>query len=88
MTFPIEHCLKIALGDQRWARANKTNETEVQFFVEYLEKQGIYDMNPWDFKKYFAKLKGKYPEMLKQSAKEFSIEELRKIAQELDKNAA
>lgn len=83
--FPIEYCLLVAMNDARWVKANKTNTVELELFNGYLERLGTYQMIPIDYKKYFAKLKGKYPDMLK---KELSIEDLRKIAKELDENKA
>lgn len=80
--FAIEECVNISLSDDRWARANKTNQNELEKFNQYLERLGRYSMNPIDYKTYFAKLKGKYPDMIKQ---ELSIEQLRKMATELDK---
>lgn len=83
--FRIEECLRIAMNDSRWVKANQATETEVLNFNTYLEKQGIYAKNPLDYKRYFAKLKGRYPAVLKQ---ELTIEELRRIAQEMDKSAS
>ena len=83
--YPIEDCLRIALYDSRWVKANRTDQHEVENFNHYLEKQGKYFMNPLDYKTYFAKLKGKYPDALK---KELSVDELRKIAAKMDKEAA
>lgn len=83
-TFSIEDCLTIAMRDARWIKANGTEREEVVFFNQYLERQGIYEFNPGDYKKYFAKLKGKYPELLKPTAKKLSIEDYRRIARELD----
>lgn len=79
--YPIEECLMIALRDSRFVKSNKTNDFELHRFNEYLEKQGKYSMNPLDYKTYFAKLKGKFPDMLK---KEMTIEELREIAAKMD----
>lgn len=79
--FAIEDCLKIALRDPRWVRANKTDHNEIENFNHYLERQALYSMNPADYKKYFAKLKGRYPETLK---RELSTEDLRRIAAEMD----
>lgn len=83
--FPIEHCAEIAIRDERFVRSNKTNSTELEMFNLYLEKQGIYQHNPMDYKRYFAKLKGKWPEVVRPEAKEFSVDELRKIAQQMDR---
>lgn len=81
----IEECLKIAIYDKRWAGANKTSEHELHLFNGYLERLGMYEMNPIEYKKYFAKLKGKYPELVK---KKFTVEELREMAKEMDKETA
>lgn len=80
--YRIEDCLRIALSDPRWTRANKTSDVELNLFNEYLERLGKYEFNPLDYKSYFAKLKGRYPDLLK---KEYSIEELRAMAREIDK---
>lgn len=82
--FPIEDCLRVAMADPRWVKANQATQHEVSAFNSYLEKQGIYQKNPADYKQYFAKLKGRYPNVLKQ---DLSTEELRRIAQEMDKNS-
>lgn len=79
--YRIEECLTIALNDPRWVKANKATESEVSLFNNYLEKTGRYEMNPADYKKYFATIKGKYPELLKRT---FTIEELREIAKQED----
>jgi len=79
----IEECLTIALADERWVRANKTNHPELVLFNDYLERLSHYDFNPADYKRYFAKLKGRYPDMLK---KKYTREELLEIARQIDKN--
>lgn len=76
-SFPIERCAEIALADPRWIKANKVIDGELFKFNEYLEKQGKYTMNPLDYKTYFAKLKGKYPDLLKRT---FTYEELQELA--------
>lgn len=81
--YKIEECLIIALKDSRFVKSNKTNDYELHRFNEYLEQQGKYSMNPLDYKTYFAKLKGKYPAMLK---KEMTVEELREIAKKMDQH--
>lgn len=82
LSYPIEECLQIALRDERWVRANKTNQGEIKLFNEYLERLGKYALNPLEYKTYFAKLKGKYPDFLK---KKYTIEELRILAEQFDK---
>ncbi len=77
----IEECLTIAMADQRWVKANKSDTTELMLFNDYLERLGHYTFNPLDYKRYFAKLKGRYPEMLK---KKYSREELYEIAKQMD----
>lgn len=64
--YPIEDCLVFALKDPRWVKANKTNENEVKDFIAKLEKRGIYEKNPAQFKEHFAnwKMKGKTDESL------------------------
>jgi hypothetical protein len=80
-TYRIEDCIRISLADDRWVNSNKTNEAELILFNEYLERQGEYEFNPAEYKKYFCKLKGKYPDMIK---KEYSVEELRELARQQD----
>ena len=77
----IEECLTIAMADQRWVKANKTETTELLLFNDYMERLGHYTFNPLDYKRYFAKLKGRYPEMLK---KKYSRDELYEIAKQMD----
>lgn len=80
--FRIEECLTVAMNDERWVKANKATQGELQNFNHYLERLGTYEKNPADYKQYFAKVKGKYPELL---IKELTIDELRQIAKEMDK---
>jgi hypothetical protein len=75
--YPIEDCKRIALFDERFTKANKTNDSELLLFNGYLERQGEYEFNPAEYKKYFGKLKGKYPTMLK---KEYTVDELRELS--------
>jgi len=51
--FPIEHCLTVAMNDDRWARKNKASPEILAKFNDYLEGQGIYEFNPLEYKKYF-----------------------------------
>lgn len=80
--YRIEDCLKISLADQRYVRANTTNQAELQKFNDYLERQGVYEINPLDYKKYFAKLKGKYPDLIKTK---LSSEDFRRLIEEKEK---
>jgi hypothetical protein len=52
--FTIEHCAVVALNDDRWVRANKADEKNLLEFNAFLEKQGIYQRNPMDYKRHFA----------------------------------
>ena len=52
--FKIEECLTIALGDPRWVKANKANERHLRNFNSMLEKQGVYEKNPLDYKQHYA----------------------------------
>jgi hypothetical protein len=78
--YRIEECLTISLNDQRWVKANKATAEELYSFNSYLEKLGKYDFNPLDYKKYFATIKGKYPNLVKH---ELTVEELRLMAKEI-----
>lgn len=79
--FSIENCKKIALKDDKWVRLNKTNETELNRFNEYLQKQSIYELNPAEYKRYFHHLKEKKPDKVKQK---LTIEDYRRMALEED----
>lgn len=57
--FSIEHCITIALADARWTKANKTNKEELEEFNAHLERQGVYEKNPFDYKTHFANWKRK-----------------------------
>lgn len=83
--FKIERCKEIALADQRWVKANKAEPDELNKFNEYLEAQGSYEYNPLDYKKYFCKLKGKYPKLLK---KKLGFDDYMKAILEQEKNEA
>ena len=79
--FSIERCKEIALKDDKWVRLNKTNETELNRFNEYLQKQSIYELNPAEYKRYFHHLKEKKPDKVKQK---LTIEDYRRMALEED----
>jgi len=57
--YTIEHCLTVAMNDGRFVNANKTNEKELAEFNKMLERGGIYDKNPADYKDHFSKWKAR-----------------------------
>lgn len=63
----IEECVNISLYDERWVRANKTNENELLEFNKLLEKRSIYEKVPIDYKTHFAnwKMSGKKDDFMK-----------------------
>lgn len=60
----VEECLAFALKDEPWIRRNKTSESELKRFNEYLKDQGKYYYIPIEYKAYFHNLKKKNPEKL------------------------
>lgn len=86
--FKIEDCVTIAMRDQRFVKANNTDHNELFRFNEYLEKQGKYSINPLEYKRYFAKVKGKYPDLLKKNLTELTVEQLKQLAKQMSKNEA
>lgn len=64
--FSIEECIPIALKDERFLKANKATEKELIEFNRLLEKRGVYEKNPLDYKNHFAnwKLGGKMEEII------------------------
>lgn len=52
--YTIEHCAVVALNDPRWVKANKADEKTLLEFNAYLEKQGVYEKNPMEYKKHFS----------------------------------
>ena len=57
--FAIEQCLLIALRDDRWVKANKTNEGELKEFNAMLERTATYHEIPIEYKRYFGHWKAK-----------------------------
>lgn len=53
----IEHCLTVAMNDDRWVRANKVTKSDLEEFNRMLEKRGVYEKNGMDYKKHFANWK-------------------------------
>jgi len=50
----IEMCLIIAMNDPRWVNANKVTKSDLEQFNKVLEKRGVYDKNPYDYKTHYA----------------------------------
>lgn len=86
--YSIERCLEIALKDERWVKANKTNELELKMFNETLEIIGEFSKNPADYKRHFGYLKRKNPEAIRPQAKKLTVEDYKKMAEEFDKQNA
>ena len=82
---PIEKCLEIALKDERWTRSNKTDALELKHFNYYLERLGVYNKIPIDYKSHFSRLKKKNPSLLTEV---YTIEELRNLAKQLDNDTS
>ena len=82
---PIEKCLEIALKDERWVRSNKTDALELKHFNYYLERLGVYNKIPIDYKSHFSRLKKKNPSLLTEV---YTIEELRNLAKQLDNDTS
>lgn len=55
--YKIEHCLTVAMNDERWVNANKATEKELKEFNSVLERRGIYSKNPADYKEHFGNWK-------------------------------
>lgn len=52
--FRIEECLTVAMNDARWVKANNATTKDLNQFNDLLEKRGIYEKNPLDYKTHFA----------------------------------
>ena len=52
--FSIEHCLTVAMNDPRWVKANNATVKDLEAFNKVLEKRGVYDKNPMDYKTHYA----------------------------------
>lgn len=59
--FPIEQCLEIALLDERFIDKNRISRSDLRLFNDFLEKGGIYEHNPAEYKKYFRNWRTKTP---------------------------
>lgn len=78
--FTIEHCLAVALNDDRWVRANRTNEKELKEFNSLLERRGTYKKNPGDYKNHFANWKNTGKKEITQEEATNSNYRLKKIS--------
>jgi uncharacterized protein YdaU (DUF1376 family) len=80
ITYTIEHCLVVAMSDGRWVKANHTNEKELKEFNSLLEKRGIYEKNPLDYKNHFANWKNTGKKELKDEPETNPNYRLKKLA--------
>lgn len=83
--YSIEECLQISLKDERWVKANKTNQQELEMFNRQLEGCGEYSKNPLDYKTHFYFLKRKRPDVVKPEAAILSKDEWEKLCKDYDK---
>jgi len=51
--YSIEHCIAVAMNDDRWVKDNKASPEKLSLFNAYLSGQGVYEKNPADYKKHF-----------------------------------
>jgi hypothetical protein len=59
--FSIEHCAFLALRDERFVRANKTDADQLKVFNEFLESTAVYERDILDYKKHYAHWRKKQP---------------------------
>ncbi len=57
--FTIEHCIVVAMADERWVRANKATVQGLKEFNQFLEGQGVYKKSPIDYKQHYHNWKRK-----------------------------
>lgn len=57
--YTIEHCLTVAMADDRWVRKNNASPELLTLFNSELESQAIYEKNPDDYKRHFFHWKQK-----------------------------
>lgn len=57
--YSIEHCLTVAMNDDRWVRDNNATVDKLILFNKFLSGQGIYTKNPMDYKKHYYNWKQK-----------------------------
>lgn len=77
--FRIEECLTVAMNDPRWVKANKVTNKDLQEFNAMLEKRGIYQKNPADYKTHYANWSagGKKDEAKQKTKEEIEHEKLK-----------
>lgn len=68
--FSIEHCAFLALRDERFVRANKTDQAQMKVFNEYLETTSVYEKDILEYKKHYAHWKKKQPKPVVQKVSE------------------
>lgn len=51
--YSIEHCLTVAMNDERWVNDSKATNDSLLLFNQFLSGQGIYEKNPMDYKRHF-----------------------------------
>ncbi|MBL0201316.1 MAG: hypothetical protein IPP81_14620 [Chitinophagaceae bacterium] len=54
ITFSIEQCITAAMNDLRWVKVNSVTKKDLEEFNIVLEKRGIYDKTPMDYKTHYA----------------------------------
>jgi hypothetical protein len=62
--FSIEHCAFLALRDDRFVSANKTDKAQLKVFNEYLESTAVYEKDILDYKSHYARWRKKQPKGL------------------------
>lgn len=51
--YTIEHCITVAMNDDRWVKESKATHEKLMVFNAHLSGQGIYEKNPADYKQHF-----------------------------------
>lgn len=82
--FTIEHCLTVAMNDSRWVKANKATVTDLKEFNAMLERRGVYEKNPYDYKTHYANWKSsgkkdELPDKISAVKTEIEDDNLRKL---------
>lgn len=66
--YSIEHCLTVAMNDDRWVKNNQATPELLQTFNAYLEGTGVYEKNPMDYKSHFHRWIKKQPHATNQQS--------------------